>query len=714
VTDTRPATDSLDALIAPRRIAVVGASPRAGHFANQPLVNLRRYGFRGEVYPVNPSHEEVDGRPCFPSLAALPQVPDLAVVVVRPDQTLTTIAECARVGVRAAIVLASGFAETGEADGLSMQQELLDTARAGGIRICGPNTLGVANFNDDTVPFASGNIPPQPIKGSIAVVSQSGGCGFTLVNRAWNLGVGVGHLAVAGNEIDVTIPELVGYYLGRPDVRTVLCYLEAIRDADGLRRVGELSARVGKPVFVMKTGTTERGQSAAAAHTGALATSDAVCDAAFAQWGFGRARTFDSLVAAGALAARHDRPAGGRLGIYAQGGGLAVVTADLFAAAGIELPSLSDATAEQLKELMPDTTPGNPFDSGGRFLSSGVDLLTEGLTAFVADPNLDAIAYCLMPVIGQRIEVYAEGIVRAAATSSKPSVVLQYRAGSLTEKATAMLSAADLLALDPPEAGIEGIRLWLGTGGAADPTTPAAGTTRRSPDVAIAARQLVATWSGTSMRTVGEHYAVDLLSRYGLPTTPQVLVRDPGDSRAAATKLRPPFAVKVASPDLPHRSDFGGVMLGVEADGVAAAVEQVMANARSANRDAVIEGATVAEMAPPGLELIVGIKVDPAFGPTVLVGLGGIWAETLEDTALRLPPIGEVDAMAMLRSLRGAALLFGSRGAPAVDIDALTDLIVRVGELAADLGDRVRAVEMNPVIAYPNGLRIVDALVDLA
>ncbi len=262
------------------------------------------------------------------------------------------------------------------------------------------------------MPFVSGNLPEHPLKGPVAIVSQSGGCGFTMVNRAWNLGVGIGHLAVVGNEADVGLPELVAYYLSRDDVSTVLCYMEAVRDPAGLRHVGALSVAAGKPVFVMKTGSSPQGQRAAAAHTGALATADSVCSAALQEWGFGRASTFDSLIAAGALASRFKVPERGAVGVYTQGGGLAVVTADLFAAAGITLPPIAPETADEIKELMPDTTPGNPFDSGGQFLSSGVDLLVQGLSAFAADPNLDVIVHGAMPVLGHRQQLYSDGIAR--------------------------------------------------------------------------------------------------------------------------------------------------------------------------------------------------------------------------------------------------------------------------------------------------------------
>ena len=419
-------SDDLDALLAPRRIAIIGASPRVGHFANQPLVNLRHYGFTGDVYPVNPSHRDVEGLRCYGAIGELPHVPDLAVVVVRPELTVATIAECAQAGVRAAVVVASGFAETGEADGIARQIALLDIAHETGLRICGPNTLGIANFNEDTVPFVSGNLAADPVKGAIAVVSQSGGCGFTLVDRAWSLGIGVSHLAVAGNEIDVSIPELIAYYLTRPDVRTVLCYLEAIRDPEGLRAVGELSARTGKSVFVMKTGTTERGQRAAAAHTGALATSDAVCDSAFGQWGLGRARTFDELIGAAALAAG-SVPSARRHSVSTHRAAVWPWSRPIFSPQPAwNFPDWQTAAVQHLKEIMPDTTPANPFDSGGQFWLRR-RTADRGSHHFAADPDLSA---CVFPDAGgrARLDIYTRGHPGRDG-QHQAVVVLQYRAG---------------------------------------------------------------------------------------------------------------------------------------------------------------------------------------------------------------------------------------------------------------------------------------------
>ena len=707
---------SLRRLVEPKSVAVVGASNRAGHFANQPLVNLRRHGFVGEVYPVNPRYDEVAGYRCYPDLGDLPNVPDLVVAAVRPDLAVQTVDRCGELGVGAVVVVGSGFAETDSAEGRRLQQALLESVARSGVRLCGPNTLGVANFHAGAVSYASGNIPGQPRDGGVAVVSQSGGCSFTLLNRAWRLGMGIGHVAVAGNELDISIAEFLEYYLMQPEVKSVACYMEAVRDPEGLRRVGALSARLGKPVFVMKSGFSEPGIRAAAAHTGALATSDVMCSAAFEQWGLIRARTFDELISAAGIAAHYGAAGEQSFGVYAQGGGLAVVASDLFAGAGLSLAEIGPATAATLKALMPDTTPANPFDSGGRFLSSGAAVLTEALTEFAGDPAITSVVYLLMPVAGARLAVYTEGIVNAARNSPKPSIVMQYGAGAISQESTDRIVEAGILLLDPPEAGISALRLWSGSASCAARLGRRHG--RRSDQGAAArTRDLVRAWRAAGRRRLTEHEVAPLLAAYGIGHVRQLVVTDESQIVAATAGLRPPYAVKIVSDRIAHKSDVGGVALGLEdANEVARARREVIANVRHACPDIAAQAVAICEMAPAGVELIVGATRDETFGPAVLLGVGGIYAEIVQDTAVCLAPLDESDANALIDRLRGAALLRGARGRPGVDLAALVDVVIRVGELAIDLGDDLAALDLNPVIADPEGVGVVaaDALLELS
>lgn len=707
---------SLRRLIEPTAVAVVGASNRAGHFANQPLVNLRRHGFAGKVYPVNPRYDEVAGYRCYPDLGDLPNAPDLVVAAVRPELAVQTVDRCGELGVGAVVVVGSGFAETDSPEGHRLQQALLESVARSGVRLCGPNTLGVANFHTGAVSYASGNIPSQPRAGAVAVVSQSGGCSFTLLNRAWRIGMGIGHVAVAGNELDISIAEFLEYYLMQPEVRSAACYMEAVRDPEGLRRVGALSAQLGKPVFVMKSGFSKPGRRAAAAHTGALATSDVMCSAAFEQWGLIRARTFDELISAAGLAAHYGEAEEQSFGVYAQGGGLAVVASDLFAAADLSLAEIGSPTVARLKALMPDTTPANPFDSGGQFLSSGAGVLTAALTEFAGDPAITSVVYMLMPVAGARLAVYTEGIVNATRDAPKPSIVMQYGAGAISQESTDRIVEAGILLLDPPEAGISALRLWSGS------ASRAAGLGRRprrrsDPGAAVQARDLVRAWRAASRRQVVEHEMGTLLAAYGIGHARQFVVTDESQIAAATAELRPPYAVKIVSDRIAHKSDVGGVALGlVTEQEVARARRDVIANVQRACPDIAAQAVAICEMAPAGIELIVGATRDETFGPAVLLGVGGIYAEIMQDTVVRLAPLEESDALAMIDGLRGSSLLRGARGRPGVDLAALADVVVRVGELAIDLGSDLKALDMNPVIAGPAGAGVVaaDALLELS
>jgi acyl-CoA synthetase (NDP forming) len=564
------------------------------------------------------------------------------------------------------------------------------------------------------VAYASGNIPAKPRKGPIAIVSQSGGCSFTLLNRAWRNGIGVGHVAVAGNEIDVTIPDFIEYYLEQTDVASIACYMEAVRDPTGLRRVGELAARTGKSVFVMRSGSSELGQRAAAAHTGALATSDAVCDVALEQWGLIRARTFDELISAAAISARYGPVGEQRFGVYAQGGGLAVVASDLFDNAGLALAELAPSTAERLKARLPDTTPGNPFDSGGQFLSQGPEVLADALNDFTADPDVTAGVYMLMPVAGTRLAIYTDAVVTAVRSSAKPTIVLQYGAGAITRESTERIVDCGVPLLDPPEAGIRALRLWSGSASRAP--TDCQSPRLSDPAAAAATRIMVDEWRGAGRFTVSEHDAGRLLAGYGIDHVRQRLVTSETELADVVSELTAPYVVKIASDDVVHRSEVGGVRLGLtDHESVLQAYRKVLANVKAAYPEAVVQGVTVCETAPAGLELIIGVTRDDTFGPVVMLGVGGVHAEMWQDTTLRLPPFAASDVEAMIDRLRSAPLLRGTRGTPAIDLNALIDLVVRVGELAIDFGDTLAAFEMNPVIASPTqgSLKAADALIEL-
>jgi acyl-CoA synthetase (NDP forming) len=698
------AGSGLSALLEPASIAIVGASSRHGHFGNQALVNLRTFGFRGRVYAVNPRRSEIEGVACFPTIADLPEAVDHAVIVLPADRAPGAVLQCGARGIPTATVVASGFAETGDEAGVALQANLASAIAETGVRVCGPNTLGTANFVTGAVPFVSGNLPDEPPGRGVAIVSQSGGIGFTILNRAFSRGAGCGHLVVAGNELDIAIPELVEALLGAEGVRALAVYIEAVRDPEGLLTAARRALEADIPVVVLKAGRSAAGARAAAAHTGALASSGAVFDGVLRQAGCVIASSLDELIGAAALFGRHGRARGTRLGVYGMGGGLSVLMADLVDGAGLELPAPAPETRDRLKAILPDTTPGNPFDSGGQFLTArGEPLLPGALTAFAADDAFDAMVYACMPVLKTRERIYGEAIVAAAAAIDKPQVALHYGAPPLTAGMTDLLRRAGLVVLDPPEAGVRALQRWAtwrpDEVEAAPPPPPIAPLAAlvRLRDLRAAGRAVVT-----------EHVAAGLLEDAGVPVARARVAHSPEEAIALAAVLAGPdgVAMKALSAQVTHRARAGALVLGVT-EGAAAAAYRRIVERVAAIPGAILEGVLVQEMLPPGPELMAGLKMDPQFGPVVLAGLGGVLVERLGRVAIRRGPVGATGALAMLREVG-----LEDAGALAGGLAAILDALAA---LAAGAGGLLSEIDCNPLLVDADGrLRAADALITLA
>ena len=706
------ADDALRRLLEPRSIAIVGASPRAGHFGNQPFVNLRGFGFTGAVYGVNPSHTEVEGYPCVAAVEELPDGVDHAVLVVRAAQAPALVARCGARGIPAVTVVASGFAEAGSEEGRALQARLLEAARSAGVRVCGPNTLGVANFRTGAVPFVSGNLPPEVHAGGVAIVSQSGGIGFTLLNRAWSRGVGTGYLVVAGNEVDVTIAELVAHLTRAEGVDVVLCYIEAVRDGPGLVKAAAAAWRVGVPVVMVKAGRSAAGQRAAATHTGALATSAVVFDGVMRQAGVLLAGGIDEAIGAAALVERFGPPAGDGFGVYGMGGGLSVVLADQFEAAGLRLPQPSKATRRSIREALPDVNPGNPLDSGGQFLTARGEPVLPGVRRrYAADPAFDALVVGCMPVRGSRERVYGEAIAAAATAAGKPCAALHYSAPPLSDGLARRLREAGIPVLDPPEAGVRALALWSRL--ARRRATPASGAAPRhgaaesvAAEVAGAAVEALRHARAAGTTVVTEYEASRVLTALGVPFAASAVAGDADEAVRLAAAMQGPVVLKALSPQVTHRSKAGLVHLGVVGEARVRAAYQAISTRLAAIDGAVLDGVLVQELLPPGRELLVGLERDRQFGPVVVLGLGGGDAEALRRICVRIPPVDGGQVAGMLEEL-GLPDLHDRR-------QRLAAVLNSVASLAALAGDAVESVDVNPLVVGADGsIRAADALIVL-
>ena len=697
-------TGPLDVILRPRAVAVIGASRSRDTVGHQVLANLLRDGFTGPVYPVNPHAEAVHSVRAYPSVTELPGPADLAVVVVPKDHVLAVAEECAAVGVKGLVVISAGFRETGP-EGAERERRLGAIVRAHGMRMVGPNCLGVLN-GDPAVSLNATFAPTTPPFGRAAFVSQSGALGISVLDYAAEYGIGISQFVSMGNKPDVSGNDLLLQWEHDPTVGVILMYVESFGNP---QKFLEIASRVtrSKPIVVVKSGRSQVGARAAASHTGALAASDAAVDALLAQAGVLRAATVEELFdIASAFGAGQPLPRSRRTTVLTNSGGPGILATDALEAAGLELPELRPETVAALRPLFPpEASIRNPLDM---IATARPEQYRRALDALLADPGVDSATAIFVPPLGVRQEDVAEAIVAAAEQHpTKPVLgVLMGRSGLPQGKAE--LHAAGIPAFVFPESAarsLAAVRRY--TEWRVRPLTPAPALTVDRERAA----ELIAGARDAGCRRLSDVAALALLEAYGLRVCRTALARDVEDAVRHATKIGYPVAVKISAPDIVHKTDVGAVRLGIQT-----AVELRQACAEMI--DAVSRGTTsrktggilVQEMIVGGRETIAGISREPSFGPLVMFGLGGVFVEALRDVVFRLAPIRPLDAHDMVRGIRGVRLLDGIRGAPPVDFAALTDALLRVSRLATDFPE-IAELDVNPLLAFPSGVAAVDARV---
>jgi len=696
----RPDVSTLRALVAPRSIAVIGASDDPTRIGGRPLGYMLRSGFAGPIWPVNPKRETIQGLPAFASVGALPAAPDACIVAVPAAMVPDTLEACAAKGAKAAVVFSSGFAEMGE-EGRAAQDRIRAIARAGGIRVLGPNCLGVFNAHNGWIATFSSSVehePPRP--GPVAIASQSGAYGshaFTVMRAR---GVQSGILITTGNEADVDLADAIGYLVRDETTRVIVAYAEGIRDGDAMRRALAEAAAAHKPVIFMKVGRSAIGAAAAASHTAALAGSDRVYDGLFAQYGVMRVDTTDQMVDAAYAAARGRFPAGDRLGIMTISGGVGVQMADAAEDLGLQVPAMPDAAQNTLKELLPYAAVRNPVDITAQAFND-LSLIGTNLRLMLEEGDYDVVVAFFTVVAGSR--AIADGLIRTMAETRERfpdrSIILS------------LIAAADIVKRyedggypvfeDPTRAVAAAAALTrFGRFFARPAELPPPPVPMEAPPVPAEA--------------LAEHRAADLLEAWGVPFVARRLAASADDAVAAASAIGGRVVLKIASPDIAHKTEIGGVIVGVDGDdAVRRGYDTLIERARRAVPEARIDGVIVAAMAADGVEAVIGVQRDPTFGPVVMVGLGGVLIEVLEDVAFRLAPFGVDEARRMIAGLKGAKLFAGVRGAPPADVEALAELLARVSVFAAAEAERIDSVDLNPVRVLPVGRGVValDALI---
>jgi acetate---CoA ligase (ADP-forming) len=677
----------LSPLFSPRSIAIIGASNDGARIGGRPIVSLRQGGFEGEIYPVNPTRAEVQGLKAYPTIDDVPGEIDCAIVSVGAELATPAIEACARRGVKSAVVFSAGFAEAGP-EGVARQQRIVAAAQASGMRMIGPNCMGMFHTPSRTyltfTALFQGQTPPG---GHMGLVSQSGGSGAQILKLAQTRGLPLGTFVTTGNEADVEFGEVLSTLAEDDDIKVILAYVEGVRARDsflkGLRRARE--AR--KPVILLKVGRTESGAAAAASHTASLAGADSVYDAVFREYGVYRARNTEELLDV-AYAAQNTRLVPGRrLGVVTISGGMGAQIADAASDAGLELAPTPAEIKPALKALCPPGSPENPVDVTAQ-VSTDHELMAKTVEALMASGAYDSTLaffglYAGVPGLSDTLlKTLAE--VRARRPEGTAAVCV-----IASDEMKEAYAKAGYLVFEEPARAVNALAAVAKLAEAFDkrpapPYTPKPASVHRG-------------------ERFNEVEAKARLAASGVRTPPEVFATSPAEAETKAKGLNGPLALKVVSSDLAHKSDVGGVALRLQPGDVGAAVARMAAEVGRRAPKARIEGYLVTEMVSDGVEVIVGARRDPLFGPIVLVGLGGVMVELFKDVALRLAPVTPETAREMIGELKALPLLTGYRGKPAADLDALVQTIVDVSRFAADNADTVASVEINPVIVLPKG-----------
>jgi acetyltransferase len=686
-----------DALFYPASIAVIGASPDQKKPGGLVLTYLREGGFGGDVYPVNPKHRELGGWECYPAITSVPGPVDLAVITVKTPLVLPSLEFCVSKGVKAAIIFSSGFGEVGEA-GEELQQKIKEIAVRSGLRLCGPNTMGIINYLHRLhAYFAYTYFAPSQDRAAdagIALISQSGGMGLSIIAACAEYGLGVATYVCSGNEAATDFSDYLAYFAQHPEVKVITAYMEGIRDGEKLGRAAEMALAAGKPVVIMKTGGQEVSARAARSHTGSLAGSAEVYSAFFRQKGIIEVQNIGEMTAVLSLLAAGRRPGGRRVAILASSGGQAVVAADKCASAGLEVVQLGQETRMRMTDYLPSfAATANPLDfTGMDVVQPGVLRQCASITA--ADPAVDAliISHWLnedVDSVGQLRGLAADTDKLLTLIGAIPGLVPVAALPELVESGVAFIGdvevgARALLSVVRYEEKIKGRRGVLPAGGA-------------PPEIAGRFRSLK---PGTLL---GEREVKELLAAYSIPAVPEAAAVTAEEAVAAAGKLGYPVVVKIDSPDIAHKTEAGGVRLNLTGpDEVRLAFAGVTGEALRRRPGAAVRGVLVQKMLQDGLEVLVGLNRDPVFGLTLTFGLGGVWVEVLRDISLRVLPVTEDDIREMIREIKAYPLLAGARGRAPADIEALVKVMLGVARLGMDWPE-LTELDINPLYVLPEG-----------
>jgi acyl-CoA synthetase (NDP forming) len=696
----------LDTFFAPDSIALIGASRDLEKIPGRLLSMLRKNQFPGRIYPINPNYGDIDGLKCYPSIADVGQPIDLAVVIIPARAVLGALEQCAAAGVKNAVIISSGFAEEG-GDSAAMQDAIVALAKKTGMRISGPNAEGfysevqrVAATFSPTVDIKPGEHRLIATRRRIGIVAQSGGIGFAIFNRAKALGIALSYVVSAGNESDLGAGEFLEYMVQDASTDVILLFIEGIRDVDKFLAAARRAAETGKPVIVTKVGRSGAGERAAASHTASMAGWSAAYDAVFAKYGFIVSNDLDEAVTIAAVLTTNPLPKGDRVAVLTVSGGAGIWGADTVSMQGMQVPELSKSFQDEIGRLLPSYgSARNPIDVTAQGVHSGG--LQKSIDLLDVSDEVDALLVVQSFSSDTRMPFKQAQLKPVIDAQNKPIVFYSYTLPS--QFARNELAASGVVVLSGlTHVGVAMRRMVEYSRFRLAP--PANSNALPSPDLSAHLKS----------STLSEADSKALLRDAGIAVPDEVLVTGKDALDQAIARVGFPLVMKIQSPDIPHKSEVGGVRVGIATKGeVFLAYEALTESARRHRPNAALQGVLVGPMAKKGVEIIVGTMQDATFGPMVMVGLGGITTELFRDVVYRPAPVSAEEAAGMLAELKAAPLLNGFRGAAKADVPALSHLISQVSVLAAASRDHISEIEINPVLVHPEGqgVTIVDALV---
>ena len=704
---TQPET--LKVIFEPRSVAVIGASRRRDTIGYVILDSLLRDGYSGAVYPVNPRADVVHSIRAYPTIGDVPGPVDLAVIVVPKERVVQVAIECGEAGVKGLVVISAGFREVG-GEGVVREQDLLDQVRKYGMRLVGPNCMGVLNTDPD-IRMNATFAPTTPAAGNVAFLSQSGAMGVTILDYAREYGIGVSKFLSLGNKADISGNDAIEYLGGDERTSVILMYLESFGNPRRFTRIARQVTQV-KPVIAVKAARTRAGARAASSHTGAMVGLDVATDALFAQCGVIRVDTVEGLFDMAMGFGNAPLPKDDRVAVVTNAGGPGIIIADALESRNLRVAEFTDETREALRRSLPEeASVSNPVDM---IASADADSYRGVLETVLEDPGVDAVIASFVPPLGVHAEDVARAITDTAAGREEPTfAVLMGRKG--LKESRALLHAASVPAFIFPESavralvGMDRYRRWL---------ERPAGEVRCFEDVNVRrVKGLLEKALRRGRSRLSECDALDLLEAYGIPVAPSRAAATAEEAIEAAGAVGYPVVLKVMAPEIKHKSDIGGVIVGLQsAREVRGAYHEVMDQlAEKGVSSDDVDGVLIQQMVTGGRETIIGTAFDPSFGPLIMFGLGGIYVEALGDVVFRVHPVSDIDAAEMIRQVKGYRLLEGVRGEKGVDLAALQEAIQRISQLVGDF-PQVAELDINPFVVFEPGRQptAVDARVVLS